>query len=226
MTISSINNGNRKALVPFRSLSFFCVQLISIVVSLCMMNSALAQDIQVGEGAASRPAVQSQSQSQVNQTTQMAQDLSGIQEKEMTVFDPDTVPDAPESEQGQWVFSVPVQVSNLADEVQRIGVVCQTFHYVFKSEGWLGAPDKTKKDIIGTAKKRIDLINGNFSGDVSISVNPKEGKNPSDAEEYECFMYLIDQDNNWKEPCMDCVSWRQPDPYLPFTWKTGKRDLP
>ncbi len=221
--------------------STFCkkllpVFLLSAVIALSLPGaggSAMAQDAQVqdsggtmhvqGDQGTSNPATPaSQQQGQVSGQAQQPHetgDLQGVQGGEITYFDSSTIPESVPIPDADWVFEVPIDVSDLPAEVTQLGIVCQTFDF-----------EHGRKIRGGDAKKRLDLQRGSYHDTVMIGVNKNypSGHNVREPNEYECYMYLIGPDNRWVIPDSDPVSpvWRRADPSRPFRWKTGRQSIP
>ncbi|MCF8111665.1 MAG: hypothetical protein K9J85_09280 [Desulfobacteraceae bacterium] len=233
--------GNGKA-CPGHFLAFLLYGLIVILLVNyapgAFGESALAEELQSsgwtvqqqGGSATAQPAGQVQ-HAPAGQIQQQPEQLGDIQEEEPTYFDPDSIPDSVPVPDANWVFEVPIDVKNLPDNVQRLGITCRVFK--FKS---ITLPHEAQRITFGYAKKRVPLVNGAYKGNVIVGVKYDEElahwgehtPSPHKAEEYECKMYLIGPNNHWERPKNSQASpfWRQADPNQPFRWKTGRNNLP
>ncbi|MCF8028908.1 MAG: hypothetical protein K9K81_11130 [Desulfobacteraceae bacterium] len=189
-----------------------------------------------GETETSEPVSQHQSGT-TGQMQQQPEELADIQQEEPTFFDPETVPDSVPIPEANWVFEVPLDVKNLPEAVQMLGITCRVFK--FKS---ITLPGEAQRITFGYAKKRVQLTDGEYAGNVIIGVSydpdlaaygawgddNARTPGPEKAEEYECKMYLIGPDSNWEKPKQSQVSppWRHADPDQAFRWKTGRNQLP
>lgn len=185
-----------------------------------VQQAGAGQDVQqVGGGIA--PV--SQDQNQAGEFQAQPQELADIEEGQMIAFDPETVPDSLPGEDAVWNFRVPVSVQNISSHIQRIGLLCETFGYV--SDQSPIDPGRVKHRI-GEAKKRIDLVNGGFSGNVMMGLNPLPGEDPVDAVDYDCYIFLIDSEGHWNAPCENCsIPYLRADENYPFKWKLGAQDI-
>lgn len=238
--------GNSKA-CPGHFLAFLLYGLIIILLVNYALGafgkSAMAEELQSsgwtirqqGASGTAQPADQAQ-QAPAGQIQQQPEQLGDIQEEEPTYFDLNSIPDSLPIPDANWVFEVPIDVKNLPDNVQRLGITCRVFK--FKS---ITLPHEAQRITFGYAKKRVQLVNGSYKGNVIIGVKYDEElaqhgvwtdnakiPPPHKAEEYECKMYLIGPNNHWEKPKNFQASpfWRQADPNQPFRWKTGRMDLP
>jgi hypothetical protein len=218
--------------------------LASIFISiLCMMlivtaNHAVAQNLQIQNSDGGVQLEVGQGAGQVSQqpdagVQQQPQELGDIEEDEVTYFDPETVPDSVPIPVAQWVFEVPVNVQNISSEVQRLGITCllATYGAVY------GVATRTE---CGYVKKRVDLVDGSYQGNVVIGMNHGQDDNEGEegylsgevdttgyCDEYECKMYLIGPapDHRWKIPVQGEVYpvWRWAAHDHPFRWATGRQ---
>lgn len=162
-----------------------------------------------------QPAVQAQEQ---------PEQLADIQEEEPTFFDPESLPDSvPEAD---WVFEIPVRVSEISQQVEKIGLVCEVFTGDKYMEELHGENNWKNKTVYGRAKKRIELHNGSFEGTVMVGVN-KTGKYWK-ATHYTCWMYVIGPDNHWHVPSIKPKNplYRRMHSGHPFRWETRGVPLP
>ncbi|MCF6266452.1 MAG: hypothetical protein L3J57_07900 [Desulfuromusa sp.] len=173
----------------------------------------------VGSGSTASPALQEQGQV-YGQAQQQPRQVADLQEDEITYFDPSTIPDSTPIPDTDWVFEVPINVSTLPAEVNKLGVVCEVFSFShpsgFKSE-------------YGKAKRRLDLTAGSYHDSILIGVDRSVNYLRDRSLEYECYMYLIGPGNRWKAPSSDPNStpyWRRADPDRLLRWKTDRQTLP
>ncbi len=200
---------------------------LTLCILLMIPWSAKAIDVQVQDG---QGAINVQEQGgQVAEEPQELWDLPGITNEDITLFDPDSIPDSMPLPDSTWVFQVPIEVSDLPAEVQRIGIMCNVFETVHASSGWVAI------NSCGQAKARIDVVNGAVSQTVIIGVQGAWDRTvssgyaaPWEAEKWECKMYLIGPDNHWNIPSTDVVNpqWRRADPGEAFQWHAGPHPLP
>ncbi len=185
---------------------------------------------------------------QVNQEEQayeQPQDLGDIPDAEdMYAFDPDSIPDSVFPADADWAFNVPINVSNLPPEVEKLGITCETLFW--KNRGgnqmmdgrWDSGGLENLRVDCGYATSRIDIEGGAYSGNIVIGVQMNEGAADNighafwRAREYECKMYLIGdlpgENNSWEIPQTSPISpgWRRADANQPFRWWTGRRPIP
>jgi len=207
---------------------------------LCMMfidtaNHAVAQNLQIQNSGGNAQLEEGLGAGQVSQqpdagVQQQPQELGDFEEGEVIYFDPETLPDSVPIPDAQWVFEVPVNVQNISSEVQRLGITCLVATY----GAIYGSPTRTE---CGYVKKRIDLVDGSYQGNVVIGMNYEQDDNEGSegylidttgyCEEYECKMYLIGPapDHRWKVPVQGEVYpvWRWANPDRPFRWATGRQ---
>jgi len=216
---------------PLYQNSFWEVMKIVFLIMLFLgVYRVCGQEVTTKKVDPQTTSTQNQAQTQNNVETQNTAELGDIYPEELEVFDVSTIPESVPIPDANWVFEVPVDVKNIPPEIKKIGIsvlVCK-----FMKDG--------KRVDFGQAQKRIDLINGAFSGSVIIGVEYSEDMVrgakkkytgeffPPDAEKYECWMYLISPENSWKKPSLKQVipSWRMASPNNPFRWKTNPQPLP
>jgi len=178
-----------------------------------------------------------------NQAYEQPQDLADIPDAEdMTFFDPETIPDSVFPADADWAFNIPVSVSNLPPQVEKLGITCETLywrdHDEMRNGRWRGDGRENDRIDCGYAKTRIDIENGAYSGNVILGVQmtPGAANNISHrfwlAREYECKMYLIGDmpgdNNSWEIPQTSPISpfWLRADANEPFRWWTGRQPIP
>jgi len=150
--------------------------------------------------------------------------LGDVQEEQPTFLDPDSIPDSvPE---GDWVFEVPVQVSDISPDVEKLGLVCEVFTGEERNEEIYGENNWENKVVYGRAKKRIALQSGSFQGTALIGVN-RTGKYWK-ATHYTCWLYLIGPDNSWHVPTVRPRNpqFRRMHSGHAFQWETQGVPLP
>lgn len=176
-----------------------------------------------GGSETAQPAGQTQPVT-AGQAQDQTEQLGDVEEKQPSFLDPDSIPEsAPE---GDWVFEVPVQVSDISPEVEKLGLVCEVFTGDQYMEEIHGENNWKNKVVYGRAKKRIDLQNGNFQGTILIGVN-RTGKYWK-ATHYTCWLYLIGPDNNWHVPTIKPRNpqFRRMHSGHAFQWETQGVPLP
>jgi len=208
---------SKSLLFVLSALVFSCLALSGFSGTACaeeLLNSGWA--VQGGTGSAGpRPAGQAQGHSE---------QLGDVQEEEPTFFDPEGVADSvPE---GDWVFEIPVQVSGISPEVEKLGLVCEVFTGDLMVEEIYGENNWRNKVVYGRAKKRIDLHEGSFQGTVLVGVN-KTGQYWK-ATHYTCWLYVIGPDNRWYVPTVEPKNppFRRMHSGHPFQWETQGVSLP
>jgi hypothetical protein len=127
-------------------------------------------------------------------------DVADTGASDVTYFDPGTIPDSPDIPDADWVFEVPVSVSNISSEVQRLGCTCEVFKGILLSSTIHGENNWENKTSFGKNKIRIDLQDGAFQGTVYVGVEKKG--NYWEATHYTCWLYLIGPgpDHRWLVP--------------------------
>ncbi len=130
---------SQKYLSVFRKkiLPVFLVSMAMILLCLGPGRPAMAQDtgdtvhVQGDQGSASPATPVSQQQGQVaGQAQQQPHQAADLQEDEITYFDPSTIPDTVPIPDADWVFEVPINVSDIQPEVTQLGIVCEVFRFV------------------------------------------------------------------------------------------------
>ncbi len=175
-------------------------------------------NVQVGESPPVQPAEQG---GQPQHAGDQPVDVADIEEDEMTAFDPSTIPDAAPTPEADWLFEVPIDVEGISAEVQQIGIKCEVF--LFGSRG--------QKITHGDAKRKIDLENGAYHGNVLIGVMMYPGASVVAhlSDKYTCWTYLVGPSNNWHVPKQkQTVSpgFRRMSKERPFRWQTGAVSIP
>lgn len=211
--------------------SFWGVMKIMLcIIFLSSSYNTWSQEVTKSKVETQTTSNQNQAQTQTNLESQNTAELGDIQNEELEAFDVSTIPESVPIPDANWVFEVPVDVKNIPPEITKI--VIQAIVFKFMKDG--------ERVDFGKAQKRLDLLDGAFSGNVMIGVEYSEDMVrwakkkytgeffPPDAEKYECWMYLIGPDNSWKEPSLKQVipSWRMASPNNPFRWKTEPQPLP
>ena len=221
-----------------KSLASISMSTLGIILVIVTGNHAVAQNMQIQNSSGDVQLQEEQGTGQLSQqpdagVQQQPQELGDLEEDEVTYFDPETVPDSVPIPDAHWVFEVPVNVQNISSEVQRLGIACLVATY----GAILGSPTRTE---CGYVKKRVDLVDGSYQGNVVIGMNFLQDDNegiegyPSGemdttgyCEDYECKMYLIGPapDYRWKIPVQGEVYpvWRWAAPDQPFRWATGRQ---
>lgn len=208
---------------------------LALILLIGVPATAPAVDYQVQGGAEANAQAEQEAVDlhgeQGAQANQEAQELMDIElpEDEMFFFDPESIPDSVPLPRTTWVFQVPIDVTDLPAEVERIGVYCQVFSTSVDPIGQASASS------CGEGKKRVDVVNGAVSETVTIGIEGDWARRmyrtyaaPWLGDKWECKMYLIGPDHRWKIPSTDVVhpAWRQADPDEQFRWHAGPHPLP
>jgi hypothetical protein len=194
-------------------------------------GSPIGGNVQVGENPGYQPAGAAQQAGQYQNAGDQPMDAADIDaddSDELTAFDPSTIPDAAPTPEADWLFEVPIDVEGISPEVQQLGIKCEVFRFATNVAG-----DRFK-DIAGRAKKKIDLENGAYHGNVLIGVRSRiEPGNPSydsdRADKYTCWVYLVGPENHWHVPKKKrnvSPAFRRMSKERPFRRETGPVSIP
>ena len=232
-------HGNHHILVF--ALLFTSVVLVTGSTSLAQniqaQDSPIGGNVQVSDNPGYQPAGAAQQPGQYQNAGDQPIDIADIEgddSEELTAFDPSTIPDAAPTPEADWLFEVPIDVEGISEQVQQLGIKCEVFR--FERHGGYYS-----KNVFGDGKKKIDLQNGAYHGNVLIGINQstREETNRAGvtryiplghlAEKYTCWMYLVGPDNNWHVPKKKrsvSPAFRRMSRERPFRWETGPVSIP
>ena len=204
--------------------------LIFLVIAVMLLagavNQVIAQSPLITESSETSPYDLMETQGdQISLDSQTSTGIFLYEDGELSALDPSTIPES--SPDADWLFEVPIEVSQMSEEVQGLNVFCvmgenpvnlnagrskaQAF-YTFENPSYAG--------------KEVPLENGSFHGSVTIGINAQTG------DKYMCRVLLIGPNGgkHWPEKAPDEVSsesdWWMANPNKPFKVETGVKSLP